>query len=166
MSRDQLTRAKHKRETVQLELDGCEWVATEDSILVPAQRSVVITIGIRLKSQRHGMSNNWRAAHGRSVQLRKRTARALILVPVPSITRHLLMTHPPSRIGFTRLAPRALDTDNLAAAFKPIRDQVCCWLAGDNSVDARADDGIRSGYSFSYHQQQQRAYGVRIELAP
>lgn len=147
----------------ELELDGCLWVATEGSILVPQARTVVITIGIKLKSQASGRSNNWRATYGRSQQLRKRTAHALALIDVAQVTKHL--GAPARKIVFVRMAARKLDSDNLVAAFKPIRDQVCCWLAGDNALDARADDGTRSGYVFEYRQQPQRLNGVRVELS-
>lgn len=146
------------------ELDGCRWEVTEGSVLVPPTRSVVITIGIKLASQTHGVSHNWRAAHGRSKKLRERTAYALALIPVRQVTEHLRV--PARKIVFVRLAPRKLDTDNLVASFKAIRDQVCCWLQGQNSTAARADDGMRSGYEFSYHQQSQRLSGVRVELWP
>lgn len=151
-----------------LELDGCHWIATEGSILVPEVRAVCVTIGIVLKSQKSGFSNNWRAAAGRSKQLRKRTMMALHVVSADAVRMHLQDGgfSGPSLIAFTRMAPRRLDDDNLASVFKPIRDQVVAWLAGRNETDARADDGMRSGYTFTYHQQQQRAYGVRIELAP
>lgn len=146
-----------------VELDGCHWIATEGSILVPEVRAVCITIGLVLKSQGQ-WSKNWRATYGRSLQLRKVVQRALNSVPPDMVERHLRFW--PTRIAFTRLAPRTLDSDNLASVFKPIRDQVVCWLHGNNETDARANDGMRSGYMFDYHQQQQRAYGVRIELTP
>lgn len=145
-----------------LEPDAIHWVATEGSILVPATRAVVITIGIRLQSQGR-WSNNWRAAAGRSQQLRKRVMSALYLVAVQDVTHHLGGVFP-KRIAFTRLAPRKLDTDNCVAVFKPARDQVCCWLAGRNDYRARADDGVRSGYEFSYYQQAQKLYGLQVEL--
>lgn len=154
---------KTKAKPKPLELDGCHWIATEGSILVPEVRAVCITIGIELKSQGQ-WSKNWRATHGRSQQLRKRTMMALHVVPVFAVELHLHSK--PTRIEFTRLAPRLLDSDNLASVFKPIRDQVCAWLVGKNDPSARANDGMRSGYTFEYRQQQQRAYGVRVELAP
>jgi hypothetical protein len=155
---------KTKAKFVPLEIDACHWVATEGSILVPEVRAVVITVGLELKSQKHGISNNWRAEHGRRQQLRKRMCVRLGTIPFWGVEAHL--DGKPTKIEFTRLAPRMLDSDNLASVFKPIRDQVCAWLVGKNDSSARADDGMRSGYTFSYHQQQQRAYGVRVELAP
>lgn len=155
-------RKKASARAVEVEVDGYHWIATEGSILVPAERAVVITIGIVLKSQKHGMSHNWKAEHGRRQWLRKRAQQALSVISPVAAVMHLRGR--PTRIVFTRLAPRRLDDDNLTAAFKPIRDQVCAWLSGNNAVDARANDGMRSGYTFEYRQQQQRAHGVRVEL--
>lgn len=156
-----LTAAK-KKAVVALEPDGVLWHRTEGSILVPAERAVVITIGVRLRSQGQ-WSKNWRASYGRSHQLRKLVMHRLNCVWTEHVTRHLQGA--PTKVRFVRLAPRMLDSDNLASVFKPVRDQVCCWLAGDNTPSARANDGMRSGYEFSYHQQQQKLYGVRIELS-
>lgn len=156
------TKTRRAKARHELELDDCQWIATEDSILVPASRTVVITIGIRLQSQAH-WSHNWQAAWGRTKDLRERMAEALSLISVEQVSEHL---HGVARqMVLIRMAPRKLDTDNLAVALKPIRDQVCCWLAGDNRPDARANDGVRSGYTFTPRQQAQRAYGVRVELS-
>lgn len=143
------------------EQDDVLWVASEASILVPESRSVVIVIGVRLRSQGQ-WSRNWRADYGRTKTVRERVAQALELIAVQAVTEHLRVT--PCDLSFTRLAPRLLDTDNLAHVIKPVRDQVCCWLRGDNRPNARANDGVRSGYTFTNHQQQQRAYGVQVEL--
>ena len=61
-------------------------------------------------------------------------------------------------VELLRIAPRALDDDNLAAAFKGVRDQVAAelGLAADN--DPRA--------SWHYHQQRgrPREYAIRITV--
>lgn len=154
--------AVNTRERVQLEHDNWQWVATEATILVPAERCVVLTTGIRLRSQGQ-WSKNWRANYGRTVSLRAKLVRVLSVVPAAAVTTHI--GDRVRKVTFTRLAPRMLDSDNLASVMKPARDQICAWLAGDNRVNARADDGMRSGYSFEYRQRQQRAYGVQIELS-
>jgi hypothetical protein len=145
-----------------LETNAAHWVAPSDSILSPHGPGLDITIGVMLKSQVNGWSNNWRASHGRSQRLRVLTMHTLACVDIEMVIRHL--GGPPNSIRFVRLAPRSLDDDNLRTAFKPIRDQVCCWLACDNSPTARANDGKRSGYAFDYGQQQQKLYGIRIEI--
>lgn len=149
----------------QCELDGLQWVATQGSILVPESRAVVITIGIRLKSQYTGRSNNWRASYGRTRQVREAVARALSLIPREEVTAHL--RDRVRTIKLIRLAPRLLEKhDNLPFVCKGAVDQVTCWLAGDNRPNARARDGRKDGYTFEYHQQQQRLYGLRVELWP
>lgn len=152
----------NKRESVPLEHDGWIWTNNEGSILIPAERSVTMTTGIRLRSQGK-WSKNWRADYGRTVALRAKIARALSVVPAAAVTAHL--GGRVRRIVFTRLAPRLLDDDNLAFVLKPVRDQVCAWLGGQNNVSARADDGMRSGYTFEYRQRQQKAYGLQVELS-
>lgn len=157
-----ITAARRKALTRELELDGVHWAVSEGSILTAPTRAVVITIGIRLKSQ-GSWSNNWRAAAGRTKATRTRVMRALEMVTIEDVELHL--GGHPQRVIFTRLAPRALDTDNNLAVFKAVRDQTCAWLAGRNELTTRANDGLRSGYDFSYFQQRQRAYGAQIELA-
>jgi len=46
----------------------------------------------------------------------------------------------PCRVTLTRIAPRKLDTDNLAGSFKHVQDAVAKWLGvddGDGSVEWR-----------------------------
>jgi len=59
-------------------------------------------------------------------------------------------------VSFKRLAPRALDDDNLVSAFKSVRDGVADALG--------MKDGIEGKIKWSYDQQKQSAYGIRIEL--
>lgn len=148
---------------VQREPTRIEWVNAKHSILAPEPAALLVTIGVRLRSQaKNWGGNNWRANYGRSRQLRAYVMHALARIDLESVLRAL--GGPPNSIRFVRLAPRLLDDDNLRAAFKPARDQVCCWLSGDNTLTARANDGMRSGYAFDYGQQPQRAYGIRIEI--
>lgn len=67
-----------------------------------------------------------------------------------------ISANPAHRLGvcFTRLGPRALDDDNLAHAFKGIRDEVAAFVG--------LDDGD-SRFVAEYHQQR-GLYGVRIRL--
>lgn len=69
------------------------------------------------------------------------------------------------RVRFVRFAPGELDLgDNLNSAFKHIRDQVVAWIAGDNTVAGRGDDGPRCGLTWEYAQVRSKEYGVRIEM--
>jgi len=160
-----VTALKTKRS---VELDVTCFIKPSASILDPHPAEVHITLGVYLKSQAR-MSNGWMAVYGRTQTTRRRVMKALAEVPGCGPMNGLghvglWLDGTPNHIRFVRLAPRTLDTDNLATAFKPIRDQVCCWLAGENTTTARANDGKRSGYTFDYGQQQQDAYGIRIEM--
>lgn len=70
------------------------------------------------------------------------------------------------RVRIVRLAPRQLDSDNLAGSAKAIRDQVAAWLSGQTSITGRGDDGPTSGIEWAVAQEKCGAYGVRIELYP
>lgn len=61
------------------------------------------------------------------------------------------------RITLTRFAPRQLDSDNLAASFKAVRDGVADWL--------RVDDGHTS-LQWIYGQQKRplKDSGIQIEI--
>lgn len=70
------------------------------------------------------------------------------------------------RVRIVRLAPRQLDSDNLAGSAKAIRDQVAAWLSGQTSILGRGDDGPTSGIEWAVDQEKCGHYGVRIELYP
>jgi len=63
----------------------------------------------------------------------------------------------PWKVKLTRIAPRALDDDNLAGALKAIRDQVAECLGAPND---------RDGFEWVYGQRRglAREYGVEIEI--
>lgn len=59
------------------------------------------------------------------------------------------------RVTLTRVSPRRLDGDNLASAFKAVRDGVADAL-GRNDGDSEID--------WRYEQRQDRDYGVEIRI--
>ncbi len=63
----------------------------------------------------------------------------------------------PVTVRFTRIGPKALDSDNLAGSFKHVRDSLAKILGVDDG-----DDRI----SFTYAQQAngKRVYGIQIEI--
>lgn len=136
---------------------------TDTSILAPLEPDVLlITIPFQLKSQ-GGSSKNYMTAAGVTKKCRRHTMHALEPINLGQVTN--FFSGLPKTIRISRLAPRSLDSDNNVTALKPFRDQVCAWLDGRNTLDARANDSLRSGYTFTYGQQRQQAYGVRIELS-
>jgi hypothetical protein len=64
----------------------------------------------------------------------------------------------PVAVTLTRIAPRALDSDNLSSSFKALRDGVADWL--------RIDDGDeRVTWLYQQERGPARTYAVRIEVA-
>jgi len=64
---------------------------------------------------------------------------------------------PPCTLVLTRVAPRALDGDNLQSAFKAVRDGVADWLG--------VDDGHKD-LDWQYNQRKDgpKVYAVEIEV--
>jgi hypothetical protein len=61
----------------------------------------------------------------------------------------------PCLVTFTRSGPRPMDSDNLAGAFKGLRDSVARWLG--------VDDGDESKVAWAYRQEKGPA-GVRVRI--
>ena len=89
---------------------------------------VITTIPIRTRSQAHGTRCHW------SIEARKRRdqrrAVALFLGPHRA-------PQGPWVVKLVRVAPRALDTDNVRQALKAVRDAVTDWLGLTNDNDAK-----------------------------
>jgi hypothetical protein len=84
---------------------------------------IVVTAPIRL----HSLVNeggHWRVRARRAKDQRWAARLALNLFSKP--------THQPLDIVITRIAPRKLDTDNLAISAKHVRDGVADWLNVDD----------------------------------
>jgi hypothetical protein len=64
----------------------------------------------------------------------------------------------PCTVRLTRVAPRALDDDNLAGALKHVRDGVADWLG----VNDRRSDLVR--YEYAQSRGQPREYAVMVEV--
>lgn len=64
----------------------------------------------------------------------------------------------PCVVRLTRIGPKALDTDNLAGAFKAVRDQI--------AKEIGIDDGAVKQIRFEYEQEAigSRKYGIRVEV--
>jgi hypothetical protein len=92
------------------------------------------------------------------------TARAKRAKTERAIVAAALRHHPftadkvPSSCTLTRIAPRALDDDNLAGAFKSIRDEVAAFFD--------VDDGPKGPIAWRYAQRkgEPRQYGIEINL--
>jgi hypothetical protein len=67
-------------------------------------------------------------------------------------------TCPPTMCTLARIAPRALDDDNLQGAFKAVRDEVAAFFG--------VDDGPRGPIAWRYEQRREapKQYAVEIRL--
>lgn len=64
----------------------------------------------------------------------------------------------PAVVMLTRVGPRPLDSDNLAFAFKSVRDAIAAWVG--------VDDGPGSGLTWVYDQRRgrPREYYAEVEI--
>lgn len=102
---------------------------------------------------------HWRTRHGRAKAQRALTVIVLNGLHNPE-AKHRIRT-----MRLVRFAPGELDCDNLPGALKHIRDQVCAWIAGDNTITGQGDDSPSCGIRFEYAQCKQSDYGVRVEMS-
>lgn len=112
----------------------------------------ILEIPMRLMSEAN-THQHWRKKHERT----KRQQKAIRLIwlckrPIVGL---------PCRVSFTRIGPRNLDSDNLAYAFKAIRDQLAS-LIRPGLAPGHAD-GDDSGIEWCYSQEK-GLYGIRIEI--
>lgn len=61
------------------------------------------------------------------------------------------------RVRLTRVAPRAMDSDNLAAGFKAVRDGIADWLGID-------DGSSRIVWEYSQTKGGVREYAVKVQI--
>jgi hypothetical protein len=125
------------------------------AVLVELDR-ICVVLPIITQTEGNANENKWTRIKRAENQ---RTITALYLhhlQHVPATTR---------AIHFDRFAPGKLDPhDNLPSSNKHICDQVCAWLAGDNTITGRGDDGPSCGIAFTYGQVKSDEYGVRVTI--
>lgn len=99
-----------------------------------------------------------RHEHWRGRQKRAKAQREAVLGALTYSTAfRRLGKHPfPLVVRLTRLAPRKLDTDNLASSQKAVRDAVAAFL--------EVDDGDEQRVTWSYAQEKSKSYGVNIQF--
>lgn len=110
-------------------------------------KSLTVTIPIRLASPLNGSHGNWRGP-----AFRRRAQRDMTLVCLGGHTLPAL----PVVVTITRLGPRKLDSDNLAASAKSVRDEIAKQFG--------VDDGDEDAYVWRYAQEKSKEYGVRVEI--
>ncbi len=111
--------------------------------------TVAVTIPLRLPSAAN-LREHWRVR-----ATRVRTQRDAVTMYLGGRARPAF----PVVVTLTRIAPRALDSDNLQSAMKGTRDSVASWLGTpDNDPRIRWEYAQRSGGV--------RVYAVEIRIAP
>lgn len=106
---------------------------------------------MRLSSPLNGSQGNWWKDAKERKKQRTIVAWCLRQQPLPS---------PPVVVTMTRIAPRELDDDNLAGAFKSLRDETAKALG--------CGDSVRDPIQWRYAQRRDKpgVYGVEISILP
>jgi hypothetical protein len=102
-------------------------------------------------------ANKWE--HWTKSRLRKKNYLQCLFTIRPEV----IQIQPPVVISLTRIAPRALDYDNLLHAFKSIRDDITKWIFPDKP---RGQGDERCGIEFIYSQEkgEPKQYAIRIDV--
>ena len=106
-----------------------------------------LSIPLRLPSAAN-LREHWSARARRVKAQRQAVAIYVLGKPRPAL---------PVVVTLTRVAPRALDGDNLQSAFKAPRDEVARWLGVD-------DADPRVTWSYAQRSGGVGRYGIEIEL--
>ena len=114
-----------------------------------AQEEMVDRFNIRLPIEIPSTANlreHWAARAKRAASHRQ------AMISIPLTVRWMT---PPLVITLTRLAPRRLDSDNLAISFKAVRDGIADRLGMDDG-DPRL--------TWDYDQRREAVYGIEIDI--
>lgn len=111
----------------------------------------MIEIPLRIESTLN-KREHWAMRSRRASKQRESTVWALKASPTPSACI-------PAVVKLTRIAPRELDTDNLAGGFKSVRDGVADWL-GIKDNDERVE------WVYAQRRGKPKQYAVEIEFEP
>ena len=110
---------------------------------------MTLTIPYRLPSAAN-LREHWAAKAKRVQEQRRVVTMFLGKYPRPDL---------PVTVKLTRIAPRALDGDNLQGAFKAVRDAVATWIGVPDN---------HPGVAWEYAQAKGKAkqYGIVIDVHP
>jgi hypothetical protein len=110
---------------------------------------MIVTAPIRIESTPN-LREHWAARAKRSREQRTAIWYALKAAKVPYSF--------PCRITITRIAPRALDTDNLAAGCKAVRDGIADWLE-------LLDNHPSLTWAYAQETGKPKEYALKVEIA-
>lgn len=122
----------------------------------------IATVGVPVRTvseANRASSEHWRVRWARSTKQRATTTVALRAASGREIFSggHCAwIDRTPIHVHLVRLAPRKLDSDNLAGSQKHVRDAIAKFLG--------VDDGDEARITFSYGQEKAKWYGVRIQF--
>ena len=105
-------------------------------------------VAIRLDNPLNGAHGHWSTQARKRKRQRQSTQISWVLDHMPRALE------PGMRVKIVRLGPRSLDSDNLQAACKSVRDAVAEML------------GINDRMEIWDYGQERGEYGVRIEITP
>lgn len=108
---------------------------------------IQLVVPIRIESEMN-RRDHWAARYRRFKSQKKAVGYCLLAHRVPDL---------PVTVTMTRVAPKALDTDNLAGGMKAVRDAIAAWLAVDDA-DMRV--------IWICQQRRGKAYALEIEITP
>jgi hypothetical protein len=114
--------------------------------------------GLRVQSEMN-CRDHWAKVYDRKTKQFYVVRMALNLLPTATIKSLRADTKLPLRVTLTRLVGnrgKLMDTDNLASAFKFVRDSVAEWL--------HRDDGPKAGVEWITTQERADDWGVRVTI--
>lgn len=109
---------------------------------------LILELPIKLESTAN-LREHWRAKADRLATQKSKVRRRL-----PTWEGGALLV-----VRLTRIAPRPLDSDNLASAFKSVRDAIATWLRVDDRTPL-----VR--WDYAQEKGAPKAYAVRVEVLP
>lgn len=116
--------------------------------VVQSDWQTVLTVPLRLINPLN-QREHWKRVHARGVREKHATASAMLFVNRKSCV---------DAVHIDRVSPKRLDSDNLAASAKHVRDAVADALGRDD------DDSKPGALKWSYGQIVGKEYGVVITL--
>lgn len=116
-------------------------------------KPIEFIIPVRTVSEANAHTH-WRQRQKRAKEQRQA---AFVLATTTDLNPMLVEQSPAVRVTMTRLAPRKLDSDNLAGSMKHVRDGIADFFC--------VDDGSEK-YDWQYGQEKSKEYGVRVVITP
>jgi hypothetical protein len=112
--------------------------------------NLVVTLPLKIESTAN-LRENWRRKAHRAAIERNGVHLSL------KCNGGLSPPAPPVTVTMTRVAPRELDSDNLAIGFKSVRDGIADWLKVN-------DNDKRITWLYAQEKGQPKQYACRIEV--